>query len=75
MSKKFSDYIKSNKWKKLRNDVLERDNYSCQHCGSKIDLREHHLTYKRLFDENPMKLKSKLICQVYEGILKNVFNN
>ena len=35
-------------WRLLREEVLKRDDYTCQHCGSKDDLMAHHKTPARM---------------------------
>ena len=45
------DYLRSFKWFSLRSAVFERDGYTCQSCGSKHNLRCHHITYEQLGDE------------------------
>lgn len=44
-------YMFSDKWFNLRSAVFERDNYTCQSCGSTHLLRCHHIDYSRLGDE------------------------
>ena len=44
-------YMFSDKWFNLRSAVFERDNYACQSCGSKHNLRCHHIDYSMLGDE------------------------
>ncbi len=42
--KKYTDKAKDNyKFGGNRNAALERDNHTCQHCGSKDDLHVHHI--------------------------------
>jgi hypothetical protein len=38
-------YYKTSEWKAIRKEVLERDNYTCQECGSKSNLHVHHIKY------------------------------
>jgi 5-methylcytosine-specific restriction endonuclease McrA len=46
----YQDYLASNEWQEKRLEVLERDDFTCQHCG--IEATEvHHLTYARIFHE------------------------
>jgi 5-methylcytosine-specific restriction endonuclease McrA len=33
-------------YNQLRKQVLERDSWRCQHCGSRSQLEVHHLTYR-----------------------------
>jgi hypothetical protein len=43
----YKQYLNSNRWKKLRFQILNRDNFICQDCGNKaIDV--HHLDYDYL---------------------------
>lgn len=39
----FSQGRKEAKYHKWRNDCLKRDNYQCQHCGSREKLHVHHI--------------------------------
>lgn len=45
------NYMHSFKWYQLRSAVFERDGYTCQSCGSKHNLRCHHIDYSMLGDE------------------------
>ena len=47
----YSHCIKSHRWKRLRKLVLERDEYTCRHCGSNRDLTVHHRHYSSLGHE------------------------
>ena len=51
MRAKYTDYLKSPEWKKIRNSVLERDNFRCAVCGSTDGLNIHHITYENIFNE------------------------
>ena len=58
-------YLKSLKWHQIKGYVRERDNYTCSHCGMNMvddlyHLHTHHLTYKRLGNEDPQDLV--LLC-------------
>ncbi len=33
-------------YQKLRNQVLKRDNWRCQHCGKSTDLQIHHIKHR-----------------------------
>lgn len=42
----YSEQINHPKWQKKRLEILERDNFTCQYCKSKIKtLHVHHLIY------------------------------
>lgn len=44
-SKEYRQFIKSPQWKKKRQQVLIRDRFTCQHCGSRQRLEVDHQTY------------------------------
>ncbi len=50
---KYARYLRSRRWKFLRRLVLERDRYTCQHCGDPDahEVEVHHQTYERFEDE------------------------
>ena len=41
-------YLRSNEWTWLRTEVLARDHFKCQVCGSIHNLAVHHITYINL---------------------------
>ncbi len=50
--RKYRRYLKSEKWKHIRNEVLVRDHCSCQECGNKKPpLQVHHKSYEFVFRE------------------------
>ena len=49
-SPEYKTYIKSAKWKKLREKILA-DRKVCEKCGSSKDLHVHHLRYKNFGHE------------------------
>lgn len=53
----YRDYIKSDQWKTLRKEILERDEYTCQICGGVAE-QVHHLTYDHLRNEYHFELVS-----------------
>jgi hypothetical protein len=43
----YQDKLKDPRWQKKRLEILERDNWTCQCCGSKTKtLNVHHINYK-----------------------------
>jgi hypothetical protein len=45
---KYVKELKDPRWQKLRNEILERDKYTCQICGAKDTmLHVHHKYYKQ----------------------------
>ena len=47
----YKKYLRSDYWKKIKNQVLERDNNRCRLCNSKEKLHVHHRTYDNLGNE------------------------
>jgi len=50
-SKIYNDYIHSQKWENLRQDIFARDDSHCVLCGSYRQIQCHHNTYMRLGKE------------------------
>lgn len=44
--KVYSEFLQSNYWKNVRQNILIRDNNSCVKCNKKTKLEVHHKTYK-----------------------------
>lgn len=60
---KYLKYLKSRKWKNFSNRVKAQRNHTCEICGVKkigLHLHAHHLTYERLFNENPFDIQ--ILC-------------
>lgn len=59
---KYIAYLKSNKWKHIRQLVAKRDDYKCQSCGKNVKngFEIHHRNYKHLFHEE--EDLNSLIC-------------
>jgi hypothetical protein len=55
---KYQTYINSNEWKQKRKIILIRDKYICQICKINGAVQVHHLTYKRLGNEQLFDLIS-----------------
>jgi hypothetical protein len=43
--RKYSDYLKSNRWKVIRSHILFRDAYICRICSTRKATEVHHFTY------------------------------
>ena len=55
-SQEYMDYLRSEKWQKLRSERLKIDGYKCQRCGRPFDLQVHHLFYPpELGTEDPYR--------------------
>lgn len=43
---KYTEQFKDPRWQKKRLEIMERDNFTCQMCGSKVKtLNVHHILY------------------------------
>ena len=51
---------RNHKYKKWRRDVLERDNFTCQHCGSPKRLQAHHIKEWAKFPKLRYKVENGL---------------
>ena len=88
---KYKKYIKTDEWKLIRENVLQRDNYTCQCCnrnqdeideynnkkGKKlISLVVHHKTYKNLFNEVETNYKDLItLCSVCHRAIHSAPSN
>jgi 5-methylcytosine-specific restriction endonuclease McrA len=54
-------YLGSAFWREKSQYILERDNHTCQKCLKRRATQVHHLTYVRVFQEDPSDLVS--LCQ------------
>ena len=52
----YSDYLRSEHWKKTRIGALERAKHRCQVCTSENNLHVHHRTYGNIGNEQPEDL-------------------
>lgn len=42
----YADYLRSPLWQRKRLEIFERDNFTCQHCGTREkELQVHHMSY------------------------------
>ena len=80
---KYKKYLTTNEWKQIHNEVLIRDNFTCQCCnrtqqeideyntkkGKKLlSLVVHHKTYKNLFNEVETNYKDLItLCSLVIG--------
>lgn len=54
--KKYLKYLKSEKWANIRLDLFLCRGEKCELCERKNKLQIHHLTYDRIFNEEPEDL-------------------
>lgn len=50
----YSEYLKSDDWRRKRFVVLRRDNWTCQYCGAKAT-EVHHERYAKNIGREPIK--------------------
>ena len=56
VSDEYKEYLRSDKWQRLRSERLKIDHYKCQRCGRPFDLQVHHLFYPtKLGTEDPYR--------------------
>ena len=52
LKENYAKFLKSDYWIEVRDKVIERDDNTCQKCGSKTNLHVHHKTYKNHFKKH-----------------------
>lgn len=53
----YAELLKDPRWQKKRLEVMQRDNFTCQHCGAQDkELQVHHLIYHK--DYKPWEYQS-----------------
>lgn len=59
----YSEKLKDPRWQKLRLQVLQRDDFTCQYCGEKTKtLHVHHLCYPK--SRNPWDVDDDALLTV-----------
>jgi len=70
MDIKYQEYLKSEKWKNIKQLVLKRDRFTCQGCLTETkNLQAHHLTYERVYNEmcfDLITLCRKCHCNIHD---------
>lgn len=69
----YQEQLKSSEWKTKRLEILERDNYVCQECGSKSNLHIHHKYY--LNNYNAWEYLNDALITLCKDCHKNLHNN
>jgi len=70
----YSEKLKNPKWQRKRLEVLNRDNFTCQHCrDTKTELHVHHLKYTKEPHDAPLEDLVTLckICHYIETYFKH----
>ena len=47
MKTSYQEQLADARWLRKKNEILERDNYTCTRCGAKSHLNVHHLYYEK----------------------------
>lgn len=73
--RKSDNPIKSKEYKEFRKKILERDNYTCQKCGSKEKLQVHHIKSRKKYPELIMNEQNCItLCIVCHAMTDNYFS-
>ena len=74
--KTYAELLKDPRWQKKRLEIMQRDNFTCQHCGrTDRSLQVHHSYY--LMNNNPWEYNDESLitlcdkCHEDETMLKN----
>ena len=60
MDSKYKNYLKSPKWKAIREKLFSIRGRKCERCENTTSLQVHHKTYKRLYNEKLSDLE--ILC-------------
>ena len=77
MIKTYIEKLKDPRWQKKRLEIMQRDNFTCQCCGSKVDeLQIHHIRYHKgiepwEYDNNELITYCES-CHEYETTENNI---
>lgn len=61
---KYQEFLNSDYWQNVREQVLERDNHTCQGCGVTTNLHVHHMTYNNHGSEHEHLDDLITLCEV-----------
>ena len=71
----YDNYLRSEKWKNIRNQVLERDKYKCKICGTTEKLRVHHKNYENIYQEENALCDLVTLCENCHKELHDFLNS
>lgn len=61
--KDYHEYLKSDDWKRKSESRKKVDNCECVICGSKENLRVHHIKYRPVFSDTKVKSELITLCE------------
>lgn len=70
MDARYANYLKSSAWIIRREKRLAMGGYRCAHCKTKNNLQVHHLTYERIFNEEPQDLLP--LCDTHHSLAEKL---
>ena len=69
-NEQYIEYLKSDKWQKIRQKVAKKHNYICEGCGKVCKYRKslygfqvHHTTYEHIFNESKHLGDLRFLCE------------
>lgn len=72
---RYQEYLHSQEWKNIREEILERDGHKCKLCGSTENLRVHHKSYECLYEEECAMQDLITLCEKCHGELHDFLNS
>lgn len=67
----YKEYLNSPQWAKIRNKVLQRDDFKCSICGSYRGLQVHHLNYNHFKNEENYLEDLMTVCNECHEKIEN----
>lgn len=61
------NYLKSDRWQKIRSQVMSRDNYKCISCNQKA-VEVHHLNYNYLYTDDEIHFCVSLCRRCHDKV-------
>ena len=69
ISEEYRLYLQSDKWRQIRQQIIDRDGGQCRICGGWKNLQVHHITGKyRFYEESHPETLMTLCDRCHEGI-------
>lgn len=75
MNEAYEEYLRSEYWKSLREEILEKDHHRCVVCGRKKNLNVHHLTYDHLGNREAEWYDLVTLCQDCHQRVHELYDN